>query len=75
MSTLSINLPDSIHDKLKILAEKEGVSVNQFVTSAVSEKISSFDYLQKRANRGSRQAFKQIMSEVPDVEPEDYDKL
>lgn len=78
MSTLSVRLPDSLHKKLKELAEKEGVSMNQFITLAVSEKMSALltvDYLKERAERGSRKAFEEIMSEVPDVEPEEYDKL
>jgi predicted transcriptional regulator len=78
MSTLSVRLPDSLHKKLKELAEKESVSLNQFITLAVSEKMSALltvDYLKERAKRGNRKAFEDIMSEVPDVEPEDYDKL
>jgi len=78
MSTLSVRIPDSLHKKLKELAEKEGVSMNQFITLAVSEKISALltvDYLRQRAERGNRQAFEEIMSAVPDVEPEEYDKL
>ncbi|MDR9365146.1 MAG: DUF6290 family protein [Balneolaceae bacterium] len=78
MSTLSVRLPDSLHKKLKELAEKEGVSMNQFITLAVSEKMSALltvDYLKERAERGNRKAFEEIMSEVPDVEPEEYDKL
>lgn len=78
MSTLSVRLPDSLHKKLKELAEQEGVSMNQFITLAVSEKMSALltvDYLKERAERGSRKAFDEIMSEVPDIEPEEYDKL
>lgn len=78
MSTLSVRLPDSLHKKLIELAEQEGVSMNQFITLAVSEKMSALltvDYLKERAERGSRKAFEEIMSEVPDVEPEEYDKL
>lgn len=78
MSTLSLRLPDSLHKKLKELAEKEGVSMNQFITLAVSEKMSALltvDYLKERAERGNRKTFEEIMSEVPDVEAEDYDKL
>jgi len=78
MSTLSVRLPDSLHKKLKELAEKESVSLNQFITLAVSEKMSALltvDYLKERAKRGNRKAFEDIMSEVPDAEPEDYDKL
>jgi predicted transcriptional regulator len=78
MSTLSVRLPNSLHKKLKELAEQEGVSMNQFITLAVSEKMSALltvDYLRERGERGSRKAFEEIMSEVPDVEPEEYDKL
>lgn len=78
MSTLSVRLPDSLHKKLKELAEQEGVSMNQFITLAVSEKMSALltiDYLKERAEKGNRKAFEELMSEVPDVEPEEYDKL
>ena len=78
MSTLSVRLPDSLHRKLKELAERESVSLNQFITLAVSEKMSALltvDYLRERAERGSRKAFADLMSEVPDVEAEEYDKL
>ena len=37
MSTLSIPLPDSMHEKIRELAEKEGVSMNQ-----LGEKILNF---------------------------------
>ena len=78
MSTLSVRLPESLHKKIKELAEKEGVSMNQFITLAVSEKISALltiDYLKERAENASKQKFKNIMDQVPDVEPEEYDKL
>ncbi len=78
MSTVNVQLPESLHNTLKELSEKEGVSINQFITLAVSEKMSALltvDYLKKRAERGSREAFEQIMAEVPDVEPEEYDRL
>ncbi|MDZ7660336.1 toxin-antitoxin system HicB family antitoxin [Fodinibius sp.] len=78
MSTLSVRLPDSLHKKLKELAQKEGVSMNQLINLAVSEKLSALltvDYLKERAEKGNRQEFEKIMADVPDVEPEEYDKL
>ncbi len=78
MSTLSVRLPESVHKKLKELAQKEGVSMNQFISLAVSEKLSALltvDYLKERAKKGNREAFEDILSEVPDVEPEEYDRL
>ena len=33
------------------------------------------EYLNERAARGSQKKFKGILNKVPDVEPENYDKL
>ena len=78
MSALSLRLPKSLHEQLRELAQEEGISVNQFVMLAVAEKvasISTIEYLQKRAKRGSREKLLSILDKVPDVEPEEFDKL
>ncbi len=78
MSTLSLRLPDSIHERVKEYAQKEGISINQFIASAVTEKISAFatkDYLEPRAKRVDIAKFENAISQIPDVEPEEYDKL
>ncbi len=78
MSTLSVRLPESLHKRLKEMAEKEGVSMNQFITLAVSEKVSSLltvDYLKERAKRADRKTFEELLEKVPDTEPEEFDKL
>lgn len=43
MSVLSLRLPDSIHRHIREFAKREGVSINQFIASAVAEKISALD--------------------------------
>ncbi len=78
MSTLSIRLPDSLHKRIKQMAAAEGISMNQFITLAIAEKMSALgtvEYLKERAKRGSRQKFEAVLANVPDVEPEEYDKL
>lgn len=78
MSTLSLRLPDSLHRKAKDLAERDGVSINQFVTLAVAEKLSALmteDYLLERARRGSRERYEAALALAPDVEPPEYDKI
>jgi uncharacterized protein (DUF1778 family) len=78
MSALSLRLPRSLHDQLRELAQEEGISVNQFVMLAVAEKvasISTIEYLEKRAKRGSREKLLAILDKVPDVEPEEFDRL
>ena len=78
MSTLSIRLPESLHGKLKEMSSKDGISINQFVTLAVAEKISALltaDYLEGRARRGNREDFDRVLSRVRDVAPPDNDRL
>jgi hypothetical protein len=78
VSTISVRLPDSLHDAVRKLAKEESVSINQFIALALAEKISALmteDYLGERARRGSREKFERAMSKVADVEPEDKDRL
>ncbi len=78
MSTLSLRIPESIHHKLKEVSKKEHISINQFISSAVSEKLSAFlteEYIEKRAEKGSREKFLKALDQIPSIEPEEYDKL
>jgi len=78
MSMMSLRMPKSMHSDLKEIAKAEGVSMNQFVTIAIAEKIASLnalDYLAKRAERGSREKLLAVLAKAPDVEPEEYDKV
>ncbi|HXV61538.1 MAG TPA: toxin-antitoxin system HicB family antitoxin [Vicinamibacteria bacterium] len=68
MSTLSLRLPDSLHEKIRELAAREDISINQFIAIAVAEKMSALltlDYLAERAGRGSRAAFERVLDKVP----------
>ena len=78
MSTLSLRLPSSLHRGVKELAKREGVSINQIIATAVAEKLSALmteDYLEERAARGSRERFEAVLRKVPDVEPDERDRL
>ena len=78
MTTLSLRLPDYLHKSVRDLAQREGISINQLITLAVAEKMSALmteDYLQERAARGSREKFDAVLAKVPNVEPEEYDRL
>ena len=78
MSALNVQLPDSLYESLKELAERDGISIDRFVAVAVAERISVLtteSYLQERAKRGERSQYEAILAKVPDVEPELHDKL
>lgn len=68
MTTLSLRLPDSYHTMVKEIAVKDKISINQFIISAVGEKISALEtqnYLESRAARGSREKFLAVLAKVP----------
>jgi predicted transcriptional regulator len=72
MSTISLRLPESLHEQLRELAKRENVSMNQFITLALAEKIAALtteDYFRERAERGDRYRFERVMAKVPDTEP------
>jgi len=78
MSPLNINVPDSILQKARELAHRDGISLDQFVSSAIGEKVTALlteDYLKQRASKGSLEEFRHILNKAPDVEPEEHDRL
>lgn len=77
MSTLSIRLPKSLHQKVKELAEREGVSMNQVINVTLAEKVAEDEamrYLEERAKRGSRERYLELLEKAPDVPPESEDR-
>ena len=78
MSTLSLRLPESLHKYLKNLAKQEGISINQFITTAVAEKMSAIttqEYLNQRAARGNQTDFEKVLAKVPDIPPSEQSDL
>jgi hypothetical protein len=78
MSNLSLRLPDSLHRSLKLAAEADGISVNQFISLAVAEKLSAlqtYDLIAERAKGASRESFLKAMAMVPKGEVRDEDEL
>lgn len=66
----ALRIPDYYRQEIEAL--KGDVSINQFIISALSEKIASLrteEFLQERANRGSRQHALSLLKNAPDVKP------
>ncbi len=70
MSALTIRIPESLHQNLKALAEREGVSANQFIASAGAEKMASvltLNYLKSEAAQAKRGDFEAFLDAVPNA--------
>ena len=78
MSTMSLRLPESLHERARELAKREGISINQLIATALAEKISALDtlaYLEGRASRASREAFLDALEKTPSAPPVAGDEL
>lgn len=74
----NLSVPESLLKQVRELAKKEGITLEQFVSSAMAEKAAAWmtvEYLQQRAARGDKQKFTQALSQVPDAEPIEQDRL
>jgi predicted transcriptional regulator len=78
MSTLTIELPESLKKRIEAVAAKEGYTVSQFLASAAGEKLAvvlTVDYLRREADAGRRADFEKYLAAVPNVAPLENDGL
>ena len=78
MSSLSLRLPESLHQRLRELAERDDISINQFIATAVAEKAAALltvDYLEARGQRADVKFVDRVLNRVPDVPPIRGDEL
>lgn len=78
MSTLSLRLPESLHELAREVAKEEDISINQLITLALAEKLSALkteEYFQKRAKGSSRAKFDRALAQVANREPAQRDRL
>jgi hypothetical protein len=78
MSAISVRLPESLHRKVREVAQRDKVSINQMITLAVAEKLSALeteDYLGNRARKGSKAKFQKALRKVSSREPDKRDKI
>lgn len=74
MTSINLQIPDSLVKTMNDIVIREGISVDQFVSLALAEKISAMNtetYLTERAKRGNKDAFLKAMNKVADIDPPD----
>lgn len=70
----SIAVPEDLYDKAVEIAARDNVSVEEFVSRLLASRLASREYIETRAQLFSRQEFERALGEIPDVEPEPYDR-
>jgi hypothetical protein len=76
--TIHIWLPDHIYDKAKDLAREEGISINNFIVSSVSNEVirqETRDFFNKAAAGYDPQSFAESLAAIPDAPVPESDEM
>jgi hypothetical protein len=77
-TTYPLRLPRSIKAAVEKLAREEGISMNQFVATAVAETLAvmkTVAYFSERKGRADLEAFRRILDRKGGVAPREGDEL
>jgi hypothetical protein len=77
--TYPLKLPASIKAAAARLAKEDGVSLNQWITAAVAQKVGAVEtaaaFFRKRAGDAQRKDLRAILALAPDRPPEPGDEM
>ncbi|GLS28778.1 HicB family protein [Mesorhizobium albiziae] len=77
-ATYPLKLPASIKEAAARLAKADGVSLNQWIASAVAQKVGTMetaaDFLKRRAGSATGDGFSAFLDRVPSVPAESDDE-
>ncbi len=76
--TYPLRLPRSLKDAVVRLSKQDGTSINQFVATAVAEKVSALEtarFFQDRKARADFKAFDKIMKRRGGEPPREGDEM
>jgi hypothetical protein len=77
-SNYALRLPASLKREVEKLARNDGTSLNQFIVTAVAEKMATLrtvDFFAERAARGNVTAALEIMSRPGSEAPREDDRI
>jgi hypothetical protein len=78
-STYPLKLPLSVKKAAQRLAQEDGVSLNQWISAAVAEKVgvveTAAEFFKQRAGSATGAGLMRFLTHAPDVAPEEEDKL
>ena len=78
MTTINTKIPDTLFRQAVTIAEREQMTLDQFIALALASQISSWEVgktFTERAKRGDWGKAREVLAKAPNAEPEDYDKL
>ncbi len=73
--SVSVNIPEKLYRQAQEIANSQHLSVDDVVSSAFAEQMAALERLKQRAASGSREKFLAVLDKVPDVKPDEYDRI
>lgn len=78
-ATYPLKLPTPLKKEVARLAKQDGVFLNQWIATAVAQKIgvveTTAEFLKRRAGNATGSGLAEILRHVPDREPDPGDEL
>lgn len=78
-SSYPLKMPHSVKAAAARLAKIDGVSLNQFIATAVAEKVGALEtaneFLRRRAGKAKPEEFVRFLLSAPEVHPAEEDVL
>ncbi|RLP24670.1 pilus assembly protein HicB [Mesorhizobium sp. YM1C-6-2] len=78
-ATYPLKLPNSVKEAAARLARRDGVSLNQWIASAVAQKVGSIEtaeaFLKRRAGKATGEGLAALLDRVPSRAAEPGDEL
>jgi hypothetical protein len=71
----SIEAPEDLYNKAAELAARDHVSVAEFVSAVLADRLASREYIEERSRLFRKEEFERALKEIPDVEPDEHDRL
>lgn len=78
MSTISISIPDSLRQRAEAIASGDGLGLESFVATILSQRVAVAEadsYIRRRGARGSASQMRDILASAPAVQPSVEDRL
>ena len=71
----NIALAEELYNQAAELAAKDQVSVEKFVSVLLANCVASRAFIESRAQLFNKADFERALNQVPDVEPEEHDRI
>jgi len=78
MTKLNTKIPDALFRQAQTIADREQISLDQFIAIALASQVSVWETHQnvtERVKIGDWEKAQEILAKAPDIEPENYDEF